>query len=64
MPSSVVTRKIPFRPSAIVMFWRILARVARQTDHLRQPGQAVMRQRGVRGFQRHVGAASHRNANG
>ncbi|SAI94379.1 Uncharacterised protein [Enterobacter cloacae] len=29
MPSSVVTRKIPFRPSAMLMFCRILARVAR-----------------------------------
>jgi hypothetical protein len=38
--------------------------VARQRNHLRQAGEAVMGQRRVGGLQRYIGAAAHRNTDG
>ena len=62
-PITVVTRKIAFRPRAMVMFWRILPHHApRQVDHVGNVLDAAMKHRRISRLQGHVGAAPHGDA--
>ena len=63
MPMMVVTRNTAFSPSAMVMFCRMLRHGRlRQVDHVGDVGDAAVQHGGVGGFQRHVGAAAHGDA--
>src|SRR3954453_18005858 len=63
MPRIVVTKNTALSPKAIVMFWRILPIVALDSSTMRAMSSTPAVQHGrIGGFQGHMGAAAHGNA--